>query len=550
VTDPAAQKICPTCSAEYPGTERFCPKDGMALHWQAGAHTDLVGSVIADRYHVREQLGSGGMGRVYLAEHVRMGRQCAIKVLHPSMASDAEAISRFNREAANASRIDHPNVAAIYDFGETSDGLLYLAMQFVEGQTLTDVLKSQGALSPLRASDITRQAAEGLHAAHAMGIVHRDLKPDNIMVTTDGDGLDQVKVVDFGIAKATRERSRLQGVTRSGIVVGTPEYMSPEQLAGEEVDARSDTYSLALVAFNMLTGDLPFPSVSTATLARMRLTERPRALADAAPDVPWPDDVQAVMNRALERKPEARFASTREFARALHAAIAMMPARVSTVSTGKHAQPLDGALPESSKTVRTPHRVSRPAPSRNTARERKRIWITAGTLAAVLIVTVLLGGRSLFQRARANTALEQGVAAYRDGRQDEARERLTAASKDAPDDPAPYVYLSRLARERNDLTTANDAAVKAVRLGPNNGAALRELATTLYAMQNYSGARAFYARAVKADPSDHISQGYLGCSLIQLGRSDEGMRWIQRAGSGTWSACASEMSSVARLESR
>ena len=247
----SAPKICPTCNVEYPESERFCPKDGTALR-QSGARTDLVGSIIADRYHVLKHLGAGGMGRVYLAEHVKMGRQCAIKVLHPAMAGDSEAISRFNREAANASRIDHPNVAAIYDFGETHDGLLYLAMQYIEGETLTRIMAAEGALPPLRATDIVRQAAEGLYAAHALGIVHRDLKPDNIMVNAGADGVDSVKVVDFGIAKTTGETS--QGVTRTGIVVGTPEYMSPEQLAGETVDGRSDLYSLALVAFNLLTG--------------------------------------------------------------------------------------------------------------------------------------------------------------------------------------------------------------------------------------------------------------------------------------------------------
>src|SRR5690348_6191291 len=167
-----ALKVCPVCNVTYAATERFCPKDGTALVWQSGARTDLVGSVIAERYHVLKLLGAGGMGRVYLAEHVKMGRQCAIKVLHPAMAGDMDAIGRFNREAANASRIDHPHVAAIYDFGETPDGLLYLAMQYIEGQTLTHMLHSAGALPPLRVCEIIRQAAEGLHAAHAMGIVH------------------------------------------------------------------------------------------------------------------------------------------------------------------------------------------------------------------------------------------------------------------------------------------------------------------------------------------------------------------------------------------
>jgi Flp pilus assembly protein TadD len=168
-------------------------------------------------------------------------------------------------------------------------------------------------------------------------------------------------------------------------------------------------------------------------------------------------------------------------------------------------------------------------------------------IAAALVVALVagvLGSRGLIQQARARTALDQGIAAYHSGRHDVARDRLLTATSIAPNDPMPHVYLSRLARESNDLGTASDEAVKAVRLGENNAQALRELATTLYATQNYSGARAFYARAIKADPTDRISQGYLGCSLIQLGRVEEGRRWIQRAGSGTWSTCATGANSV------
>jgi serine/threonine protein kinase len=511
----------------------------MALHWQSGATTDLVGSIIAERYHVLKQLGAGGMGRVYLAEHVKMGRRSAIKVLHPAMARDAEAIGRFNREAANASRIDHPNVAAIYDFGETHDGLLYLAMQYIEGETLTRIVKANGALTPLRACDITRQAAEGLYAAHAMGIVHRDLKPDNIMVSTDGDGIDSVKVVDFGIAKATGEGS--QGMTRTGVVVGTPEYMSPEQLAGEEVDGRSDLYSLALVAFNTLTGDLPFPAASTGTLIAMRLTEQPRSLAEVRPDIAWPHEVQTVMSRALEREARLRHPSTREFARALHAAIAMMPTRVSAPS---RTRAIEAVAPE------LPTKVVTPAPpvTRSDGVTSNRRWIARAimsTLALLIVVAITLGSRGVLRGTRASSALKQGIAAYREGKHETARERFLAASKDAPNDPMPHVYLSRLARETNDLATASAEATKAVRFGPNNGAALRELATALFAMQNFTGARAFYTRAIKVNPADRVSQGYLGCSLIQLGRVDEGMRWIQRAGSGTWSACASTANSLA-----
>ena len=503
----------------------------MALRSPTGVTADFVGSIVAGRYHVLKLLGTGGMGRVYLAEHVKMGRQCAIKVLHPAMVKDAEAIGRFNREAANASRIEHPNVAAIYDFGETEEGLVYLAMQYVEGETLTRIMQTKGALPPLRASDITRQVAEGLYAAHSMGIVHRDLKPDNIMITTDGDGIDSVKVVDFGIAKATGEGS--QAVTRTGVVIGTPEYMSPEQLAGDELDGRSDQYSLALVAFNMLTGELPFPSASTRTMMVMRLTQPPRSLSEVRPDATWPGEVQAVMSRALERDPSLRFSSTREFARALHAAVAMMPTRV---SSGKATRVVEAAAPDAATTVVAPRPAA--APSGIVARFKDRRVAIGGLLGLAAMVAIVVGARAVSGRGRGGLAFEQGVAAYRENRLATAKERFLVASRRAPKDPMPHVYLSRVARGTNDLETASAEAAKAVRLGPNNGAALRELATTLYAMQNYRGARAFYTRAIAVDPRDHISQGYLGCSLIQLGRVDEGMRWIERAGSGTWSACA------------
>src|SRR5256886_2331340 len=194
-------KLCPVCSTEYPDDVKFCPNDGQTLRSAAPA-TSLVGQVIADRYHVVKKLGEGGMGQVYLAEHVKMGRRSAIKVMNPSMTHDGDAVARFNREAANASRITHPNVCAVYDFGETPDGLIYLAMEFIEGEPLTDLLERDGALPVPRAAGIFLQVADALQAAHDLGIVHRDLKPDNIMLTRRKGGADAVKVVDFGIAKA------------------------------------------------------------------------------------------------------------------------------------------------------------------------------------------------------------------------------------------------------------------------------------------------------------------------------------------------------------
>ena len=300
-------KICPLCSTEYPDDVRFCPNDGQTLRAASPAH-DLVGQVVADRYHVVKKLGEGGMGQVYLAEHVKMGRKSAIKVMNPSLVHDPDALARFNREAANASRITHTNVCAIYDFGETSEGLVYLAMEFIEGEPLTDVLEREGALPIPRAVGIFVQVAGALQAAHDLGIVHRDLKPDNIMLTRGRDGADVVKVVDFGIAKAVGGDDT-QKVTKTGLVVGTPEFMSPEQLSGDALDGRSDIYSLALVLFKMLTGRLPFEATTVQETMIKRLTDEPQALRAARPDLHFPPGFQETIDAALTRTPVERYQS-------------------------------------------------------------------------------------------------------------------------------------------------------------------------------------------------------------------------------------------------
>jgi eukaryotic-like serine/threonine-protein kinase len=302
------KKSCPQCGTDYGPEQKFCPADGATLLAHP-SEDPLLGQVIADRYHITGLIGEGGMGCVYSAEHVRMGRKCALKVMSPALATTADAITRFNREAANAARINHPNVAAIYDFGETPDGLLYIAMEFVDGETLRALIERIGPLPTERAAQITKGAAEALYAAHHLGIVHRDLKPDNIMLARQLDGSDWVKVVDFGIAKSVAAVGRGSGgqtVTTAGVSLGTPEYMSPEQLAGEKLDHRTDIYSLGLVLFNMLTGRLPYPKLTSKETLVRRLTSPPATLADVRPDIKWPPQVQAVMSRALDPEPDRR----------------------------------------------------------------------------------------------------------------------------------------------------------------------------------------------------------------------------------------------------
>jgi serine/threonine-protein kinase len=278
----------------------------------------LIGRVIADRYLVLARLGEGGMGRVYLAEHVKMTRQCAIKVMNPSLMHDAESLARFAREASSAARILHPNVAAVFDYGE-ADKIVYLVMEYVDGDSLSTILAG-GALEPRRAIDIARQIADGLSAAHELGIVHRDLKPDNVIVASSRAGKETPKVVDFGIAKALSDAPQ-DALTRSGLVIGTPEYMSPEQLLGDPVDARADIYSLGCILYQMLTGVQPFAAESREQMIRRRLHEGPPHVRDVLPALPRRLDTLIV--HMLARSSGDRLASAAEARDALDPALAL-----------------------------------------------------------------------------------------------------------------------------------------------------------------------------------------------------------------------------------
>ena len=364
-------KNCPTCNATYEDGSVFCPADGTTLRSLAENQDDLVGTVIADRYLITEKLGEGGMGRVYLARHVRVPRQAAIKVLRSALANDYHIIAAFNREANNAAKMgNHPHVAEVYDFGETAEGLIYLAMEYVDGEPMSRLLERERVVAPSRVAEIIRQVAEALTVAHELPdpVVHRDLKPDNIMLARKRDGSDCVKVVDFGIAKAVTGET--QKLTSPGFVVGTPKYMSPEQLtAVDAVSARSDIYSLALIAFQMLTGKMPFPSTSqeeesTLTWAVGRLVKPASPLAGAKSDLAWPAKLQTVFDRALATAPEDRYASAELFARDLVQAVGEM----------------EGA-------ARVPVVGSTPLPVA-VRQKRPRAAVVSGGIAAVLMLVV------------------------------------------------------------------------------------------------------------------------------------------------------------------
>src|ERR1019366_6286911 len=253
-------KTCPTCQKTYPDDFSHCPRDCATLTLQATESDAQLASGLSSRYRILRRLGQGGMGTAFLAEQVGVGnRPVALKVLNRKFLDDPDFLQRFQNEAGSTGRIHHPNVVTIFESAQGDDGTPYIAMEFLEGESLREVLKQRGALPLPEVAEILQQAARGLNAAHRLGIIHRDLKPDNIVLTHGDEGELVVKVVDFGIAKLRESATH----TMTGTVLGTPAYMSYEQASGmrsDELDARSDIYSLGVVVYEMLTGRTPFHS--------------------------------------------------------------------------------------------------------------------------------------------------------------------------------------------------------------------------------------------------------------------------------------------------
>jgi serine/threonine-protein kinase len=318
-------KTCPTCQHTYPDDFSLCPRDGARLATQATATEAQLVAGLSRRFRIVRRLGAGGMGTVFLAEQIGVGnRPVALKVLNRKLLDDPELLLRFQDEAASTGRISHMNVVTIYESGQADDGTPYIAMQFLEGESLRRVLKRRGALPLPEVAEILQQAARGLNAAHRLGIIHRDIKPDNIFLTHGDEGELIIKVVDFGIAKL-REASTN---TMTGMVLGTPAYISCEQASGmrsEELDARSDIYSLGVVVYEMLTGRVPFHSDTPFGYLQKHVMEDPPPFRTVAPALGVPPAVESAIMKALVKDREQRYASTLDFARALATAAQPTP---------------------------------------------------------------------------------------------------------------------------------------------------------------------------------------------------------------------------------
>src|SRR5919201_342471 len=309
----------------------------------------LINTLFDGRYRIMRKLGTGGMANVYLAEDQELGRRVAIKILDDRHAGDEQFVERFRREAKNAAGLSHPNIVSIYDRGE-AEGTYYIAMEYLEGRTLKELIVTKGPTPIPVAIDYTRQMLAALGFAHRNGIVHRDIKPHNVVVGGDG----RLKVTDFGIA-----RSGTSQMTEVGSIVGTAQYLSPEQARGAPVDPRSDLYSLGVVLYEMLTGKVPFTGDTPVEIAMKHLSQVPKPPSEWREQVPH--DLDAVVMRALAKDPEQRYGSAEE----MDADLARVARGVSVARETEDAmtQVLAGAGISSAQTmVQRPRAVAPPAP--------------------------------------------------------------------------------------------------------------------------------------------------------------------------------------------
>ncbi|MCK6525613.1 serine/threonine protein kinase, partial [Myxococcota bacterium] len=282
----------------------------------------LIGRVLDGRYRILSELARGGMGRVYKAEQQPLGRPIALKVLDIGQREGEEAEGfrqRFFREAAICAKLTHPNTVRIFDYGKTEDGIFFIAMELLEGLTLRQVLTSDAPLEPWRVIELTLQVCGSLAEAHGLGLVHRDLKPSNIILTRHADGREFVNILDFGLVKDIGVEAATEA-TQAGVILGSPMYMSPEQILQSQLDGRSDIYSIGVILFSAFTGRKPFRQESPLALMNCHLNVPPPPFAEVNPELDLPASLEWITRTCLQKDPARRFASVKELARALRAA--------------------------------------------------------------------------------------------------------------------------------------------------------------------------------------------------------------------------------------
>ncbi len=415
---------CIHCRSEIAPNYKACPFCGEPV-------TDFLRryleTPIDGKYQILARLGVGGMGEVYKVVHVHLNAIRVIKLMRAAIATDPGAHERFLREARLATRINHPNVGTLFDFSTLEDGSRYMVWEFIEGINLHELMEERGPLSPRYAAKLSIQALQGLEAVHRAGIVHRDVSPENLMITRDNDGDERVKIIDLGIAKQWGDEG--DNKTKTGMFVGKWKYCSPEHLGmlpeGQRIDGRADIYSFGIVLYEMLTGMPPFQADTPHGYLMLHAAERPRPLREVNPTVQSSPELEALIERALEKDRTKRFASAREFAQALEALLPSLadtpgeppplavaaevtadPTRVvakingdaPTVVSVATTQLTDGAKSDAAETVQT-----------MTADSYATVEVPKGTplrwaIAAVAVIAISLGAVTIWKKGASSTS--------------------------------------------------------------------------------------------------------------------------------------------------
>ena len=468
---------CPSCARDVQPGSRACPVCGTSLFPKSAKRDPLVGQVVAGRFLVEELVGQGGMGKVYKARHLSLDRSVCIKLLKPALLEDPTLVGRFEREAKAASRLNHPNVIQVIDFGRTEDGGLYIAMEYVPGKDLRSILRDEWPLDEARLCNIIAQVLSALGEAHAHNVIHRDLKPENIMIEPRRGEGEFVKVLDFGIAKILD--SELPGLTRADVVCGTPQYMAPEQATGSQLDNRCDLYAVGVILYQLATGQLPFDGPNSMDVLNKHVNDLPMPPRQRQPNAPISEAMEKLILRALEKDPMDRPQTAEQFRMlALNVtrkvqAEALMAARTRVLTPLPKTDPLQMA-------------PTLPQP------RRRRRWILA--LAALLAVALGFLGFQVYDR--------QGVT--------ESSPVLSQATTTiSMRDPAKAKKLVAQASEasgRQDTGGALSLLHEALLLDPDNAEAHYRMASLLLLENRTERAREEYEAAKRLDPTRFTKQ--------------------------------------------
>lgn len=533
---------CPQCARRFDASTSTCPFDGAALRADATtadavlssvtptnivptdtaatniASTNqfplpsitnpLIGRVLDKKYRLETLLGTGGMGSVYQATHLLIERLVAVKVLNPRLLTDEASKERLRREARAAGRLRHANAVAVTDFGETADGIVYIVMELLEGESVRERLRRDKPFTAALAVGIITQAAAAVAAAHAQGIIHRDLKPGNIHLIERQPPPPQqqqrtplVKVLDFGIAKIapdteSAEGENLETLTVTGILVGTPRYMSPEQCNGGELTAASDVYSLGVMLYEMLCGTTPFNGTTPLAIAMQHLSESPRALRELKPDVP--PEIERIVMHALEKNPAARPVDAAAFNRELTSA-----AERAGISFTTEHQTTTGN--QNTFALNLNHKSK-----------------TAGLMIASLAAAGLLVGALAMWGLFGRQAISEQQAATNQA-------SVTGNSSNVNQNQSGDVSIGRSLTETTDDANNNSVASSTPSREPSTAGEFYERATAFYAQRDYRRAIEDLRRALELQPDFAQAHNRLGVSLLQNGQLAEAAKEFRRA---------------------